>query len=129
MKTQTIQDIQVQVDAMIAAARAKGEALIAEAQAAESTYARIAVVEAKMGYYQRELATLKASLPKASGVKPVVKDKNQGVRPLVRDLMLQGYGNKEVLDRIHEHFGNTNTTKQNIYWYRNDFRKNEGLDV
>jgi ABC-type transporter Mla subunit MlaD len=134
MKTQTIEDVQAQVEAMIAEAKAKGEALIAAARAAEGTYKRIAELEQTIATAQAELRTLKASLPRTSGEVNRVAgrsqdQKNQGVRPLVRDLMLQGLGNKEVLEKVHEYYGNDWTTKTCISWYRNDFRQKEGLSV
>jgi hypothetical protein len=50
------------------------------------------------------------------------KAQNLGVGDLAKSLIKQGLGNKDVLAKVHAHFGNTNTTYACIAWYRNDMK-------
>ena len=52
--------------------------------------------------------------------------KNEGVGDMVKELILDGWSNKEILVQVHEHYGNTNTTYGCVAWYRNDM-KSKGL--
>lgn len=51
---------------------------------------------------------------------------NQGVGAFVKNLILEGHANKDILKMVHEHYGNENTTYQCVAWYRNDM-KNKGI--
>jgi len=50
-------------------------------------------------------------------------EKNEGVGLLIRRLIAEGLGNKEVLAIVHEQYGNKNTTYACVAWYRNNMKK------
>lgn len=61
--------------------------------------------------------------------KVVVKqDKNEGVGQFIRKLIGEGLGNKQILEIVHEQYGNKNTTYACVAWYRNKMKK-AGADV
>lgn len=49
--------------------------------------------------------------------------KNEGVWLNVKMLLEQGLTNKEILVKLEELYGNTNTTYACVAWYRNKWRK------
>lgn len=49
--------------------------------------------------------------------------KNEGVWNNVKMLFDQGLTNKETLEKIHELYGNSNTSYACIAWYRNKYKK------
>ncbi len=61
-----------------------------------------------------------------SGV--VAKEKNEGVGVFIRNLIAEGLGNKQILDIVHEQYGNKHTTYACVAWYRNKMKKT-GQDV
>ena len=54
---------------------------------------------------------------------------NLGVGAFAKNLILEGLSNKDVLAKVHEHYGNAKTTYACIAWYRNDMKKNGKLTV
>lgn len=50
-------------------------------------------------------------------------EKNEGVGLFIRKLISEGLGNKQILDIVHEQYGNKNTTYACVAWYRNKMKK------
>ena len=61
-------------------------------------------------------------------VEEVKSEKNEGVGQFIRKLIAEGLGNKEILNIVHEQYGNENTTYACVAWYRNKMKKT-GQDV
>jgi hypothetical protein len=49
--------------------------------------------------------------------------KNQGVGSFIRDQILLGLGNTDILRLVEAKFENNNTTYACVAWYRNDMKK------
>lgn len=60
--------------------------------------------------------------PKAEEV-VVAKEKNEGVGQFIRKLISEGLSNKDILNIVHEQYGNKNTTYACVAWYRNKMKK------
>lgn len=50
-------------------------------------------------------------------------EKNEGVGQFIRKLIGEGLGNKQILEIVHEQYGNKNTTYACVAWYRNNMKK------
>lgn len=61
-------------------------------------------------------------------VEEAKSEKNEGVGQFIRKLIAEGLGNKEILNIVHEQYGNKNTTYACVAWYRNKMKK-AGQDV
>ena len=48
---------------------------------------------------------------------------NTGVKDFVKPLLDEGKTNKEILELVHQHYGNENTTYACVAWYRNNLKK------
>jgi hypothetical protein len=51
------------------------------------------------------------------------KGVNVGVGDMVKGLLLKGISNDVILKQVCEKYGNENTTKSCISWYKNDMKK------
>lgn len=51
------------------------------------------------------------------------KGENIGVGAFIKERLLEGKSNKDILAEVHEHYGNTNTTYACVAWYKNDLKK------
>ena len=47
---------------------------------------------------------------------------NIGVGAFIRQKIVEGLGNKDILKLVHEYTGNTNTTYACVAWYRNNLK-------
>ena len=80
---------------------------------------KIECIKTRVQELEAELKELKAQLPVEPKVSSYKKPMNLGVGALVVDLINQGLGNKDVLAKVEEHYGNKNTTYACVAWYRN----------
>lgn len=53
----------------------------------------------------------------------VKQEKNQGVGTMVKQLILEGLSNKDILVKLEEMYGNKNTTYACVAWYRNKMKQ------
>jgi len=49
--------------------------------------------------------------------------KNQGVGKMIRELITDGLSNTAILKKVHDEYGNKNTTYACVAWYRNKMKK------
>ena len=88
---------------------------------------QVTLIDVQIADLKAQIATLKTErLQFAGATKPKGANKqhiNQGVGDFIRALMLEGLNNKEVLAKVHEHYGNTNTTAACVSWYRGKVNK------
>lgn len=70
-----------------------------------------------------DATSLSAQLIAANSEGHKTSTKNEGVWLNVKMLLEQGLTNKEILAKLEELYGNTNTTYACVAWYRNKWRK------
>jgi hypothetical protein len=111
---------------MVAEAQARADAMIREAEAAEETYNKIRELENARAEIDENIKKLRATLPHFGSRAPgIVKEgsPNIGVGKMVKDLILNGYSNGEIVKMVAAHYGNDRTTSGNVSWYRGVMRK------
>ena len=69
---------------------------------------------------EAKLSEAKKKLRELGGAKVRV---NTGVKDFVKPLLDEGKTNKEILELVHQHYGNENTTYACVAWYRNNLKK------
>lgn len=79
--------------------------------------------EASVVYEDALSASAQLMALASSGGNTKTGDKNEGVWLNVKRLLEQGLGNKDILKKIHELYGNSNTSYACIAWYRNKWNK------
>lgn len=80
----------------------------------------VEAIKAKIEAHEAEIKELKAKLKVMGATKERV---NKGVKDFVQPLIEEGLSNKEILELVHQHYGNDNTTYSCIAWYRNNLKK------
>lgn len=83
----------------------------------ESKESKILELETLKTKLENELKSVVQELKDLKGTKQRV---NKGVGEYVRNLIKEGLTNIETLKKVHEHYGNDNTTYACVAWYKND---------